>query len=215
MPLLTYADLTATSAVDPAVTVAQRAVLRMKDPQSPMPPGAAPTSSAQDIATIQGWIDAGFPTGECGADGGTNPFDTPPVCTSGLLWTGGEEGGDLMHPGRACITCHLQNGEGEAPIFTVAGTVYPTAHEPNECLSTAVAGATVAIYDADGHVATLGVNANGNFTYVQPGFAYPYTAKVQYQGRERAMTATQTTGDCNSCHTQSGSQGAPGRILLP
>jgi predicted CXXCH cytochrome family protein len=25
----------------------------------------------------------------------------------------------------------------------------------------------------------------------------------------------QTTGDCNSCHTQSGANGAPGRILLP
>ena len=43
----------------------------------------------------------------------------------------------------------------------------------------------------------------------------PFTAKVTYQGRERAMTAPQTSGDCNGCHTQAGANGAPGRITLP
>jgi len=45
--------------------------------------------------------------------------------------------------------------------------------------------------------------------------AMPYTAKVKYNGLERVMVASQTTGDCNSCHTQAGTKGAPGRILLP
>jgi hypothetical protein len=44
---------------------------------------------------------------------------------------------------------------------------------------------------------------------------FPYSAKVSYMGRERAMAAMQTTGDCNSCHTQGGANSAPGRILLP
>ena len=43
----------------------------------------------------------------------------------------------------------------------------------------------------------------------------PFTAKVTHQGRERAMTTTQTSGDCNGCHTQAGANGAPGRITLP
>jgi hypothetical protein len=34
-------------------------------------------------------------------------------------------------------------------------------------------------------------------------------------GRERDMAATQTSGDCNVCHTQSGTMSAPGRIILP
>ena len=215
LSLGSYADLTASSQVDPAVTVAQRAVLRMQDPQSPMPPGAAPSASAADVATIQAWIDAGYPTGECGADGGTNPFDVPPVCSSGSMWLYGEDGGDLMHPGRACIACHLQSGDDGVPIFTIAGTVYPTAHEPNECVSTAAMAATVVITDADLHAVSLGVNASGNFTYYQPGFVAPYTAKVVFEGRERLMSASQTNGDCNGCHTQDGAQGAPGRILLP
>jgi hypothetical protein len=29
------------------------------------------------------------------------------------------------------------------------------------------------------------------------------------------MAAAQTVGDCNSCHTENGAQGAPGRIYLP
>jgi predicted CXXCH cytochrome family protein len=29
------------------------------------------------------------------------------------------------------------------------------------------------------------------------------------------MMTPQETGDCNSCHTEQGRNGAPGRILLP
>jgi hypothetical protein len=43
----------------------------------------------------------------------------------------------------------------------------------------------------------------------------PFHAKVTYMGRERAMATAQTSGDCNSCHTQNGTMSAPGRILLP
>jgi hypothetical protein len=38
---------------------------------------------------------------------------------------------------------------------------------------------------------------------------------VTYMGRERAMVTMQTSGDCNSCHTQNGANAAPGRIVLP
>jgi hypothetical protein len=43
----------------------------------------------------------------------------------------------------------------------------------------------------------------------------PFTAKVTFQGREIVMTTPQTDGDCNSCHTETGANGAPGRIKLP
>ena len=105
-------------------------------------------------------------------------------------------------------------GEGEGPLFAIAGTVYPTAHEPNYCMATGAAGAVVEISDSSGAVHSLTVNTSGNF-YYEGAIAYPYAAKVLFEGRERAMNAVQTSGDCNGCHTQSGSQGAPGRILLP
>jgi hypothetical protein len=40
-------------------------------------------------------------------------------------------------------------------------------------------------------------------------------AKLTYLGRERIMATAQTSGDCNLCHTQSGTSAAPGRIILP
>jgi hypothetical protein len=34
-------------------------------------------------------------------------------------------------------------------------------------------------------------------------------------GKERAMVAAQTDGDCNKCHSEHGASLAPGRIMLP
>jgi hypothetical protein len=61
-------------------------------------------------------------------------------------------------------------------------------------------------------------------TTMIPGgnFFFPIDARppfsgitVRYQGRERRMFSSAPTGDCNSCHTQTGRNGAPGRIVLP
>ena len=43
----------------------------------------------------------------------------------------------------------------------------------------------------------------------------PFRAKVVFAGKERSMGTAQSTGDCNSCHTATGANGAPGRIVLP
>jgi hypothetical protein len=60
------------------------------------------------------------------------------------------------------------------------------------------------------------VNAAGNF-YLGSPITPPFHAKVvnMLNGQERSMVAAQTTRDCNTCHTQSGANGAPGRIMLP
>jgi hypothetical protein len=218
MPLMSYADLAAPSAIDPAVSVAQRSVLRMNDAASPMPPGAGVSVPAADIAVLQAWVDAGLPMGSCDSpDAGPDPFDGPVQCTSGKYWTLGNEGSKYMHPGNACIACHTKEHaeEPEAVIYAVAGTVYPTAHEPDDCVATGVQGATVEVTEADGTVSALAVNSSGNFFLEKAGFVYPYTARVLFDGRERVMHAEQTDGDCNGCHTQDGDYDAPGRILLP
>jgi len=104
------------------------------------------------------------------------------------------------------------------PSFRIAGSVYPTGHEPNDCLGVASTGdVTVEITDNAGKVFSLAVNTSGDFYYPASmgTIALPYHAKVKQGTRERAMSSAQTSGDCNSCHTQTGTSGAPGRITLP
>jgi hypothetical protein len=129
------------------------------------------------------------------------------VCTSGVTWTGGS--GATMAPGRACVACHT-GGEGGA--FSAGGTVYPTAHEPDNC--NGAASASVEITDANGLVVSLLVNAAGNF-YTTAPLAFPIRARVLSGGKQRAMAGAVSSGDCNSCHTQSGLNAAPGRVVLP
>ncbi len=209
MALVTYDDLIATNSS--GITYAQRSLTRMTATTSPMPP-AGPAVSAADIATFQAWVNAGTPMGTCGTTT-SDPLNAAPVCTSGKFYSSrGDDGSSQMDPGEACIACHDQSG-GEAPHFSVAGTVYPTGHEPNLC--DGVAGnATVVITDANSAVYNLTVNSAGNF-YSRATMAFPIRAKVVVGGQERDMASTQTSGDCNSCHTQNGASLAPGRIVTP
>jgi len=100
------------------------------------------------------------------------------------------------------------------PQFEIAGTVFPTAHEPDDCNAENPAGVAVVITGADGQSFELAANRVGNF-FLLERVAMPYTARVISQGRVRAMRTAQRSGDCNGCHTQTGAGGAPGRILLP
>ena len=209
MSLVTYADLTAPAKTDPSQTVAAMCVTRIQSTTAPMPPTPTPALSAADIATFQNWVSAGMPMGNCTS--GTDPLNAPPTCTSGQTWNGGGDGSSRMNPGEACINCHSQSG-GEAPLFALAGTVYPTGHEPDLCYGTTAA--QVIITDAAGNTLTLTPNSAGNFSS-RASVALPYHAKVVANGATRAMSAAQTSGDCNSCHTQNGANGAPGRITAP
>jgi hypothetical protein len=142
----------------------------------------------------------------------TPPTPTNTGCSSGQFYSAIGDGSAGMTPGIACISCHASAGP-EAPQFTAAGTVYASAHEPDNCLGTNL-GASVVITDASGQTYTLPVNAAGNF-YFTGSIPLPFTAKVTNGGNERAMATPQTSGDCNSCHTAQGASGAPGRIMLP
>jgi hypothetical protein len=135
------------------------------------------------------------------------------VCKTGLMWAGGDSESPEMHPGRSCITCHAQEGEG--PSFIAAGTVFPDYREADDCYG--VEGITVELTDASGAVYTTVTNAAGNFFLEseEVSMVMPYTARLTFEGRERRMDAEQASGDCSSCHTQSGANQAPGRILAP
>jgi len=144
---------------------------------------------------------------------GSDPLNAAPICTSNRMWRLGNLGSAAMNPGLACNACHLT--QRRAPLFTAAGTVYPTGHEPDLCnapnLGTQV---TIELHDASGNSATISPNSVGNF-YYQGTLTPPLTASVHYMGRTRTMTTPATSGDCNSCHTQDGTMSAPGRITLP
>jgi hypothetical protein len=152
-------------------------------------------------------------------DLGPDPFDVPVTCSSGVTRDSNESEGELMMPGRACNACHsdFNASTGEAsPIFRFAGTLYPTGHEPDDCVGSAAFGAEVWVTDATGFIFSTKANRSGNFLLeTKHAFVPPYSARVRFQGRERWMLRPQTNGDCNSCHSQDGLMDAPGRIALP
>lgn len=117
-----------------------------------------------------------------------------------------------MDPGHACNSCHTFEEEG--PIFAIAGTLYPTAHEPDDCLGVNDLDVRVVITGSDGTEFTLAPNKSGNFT-LEHAVALPYTAKVVSPKGTRSMLTPQAIGDCNLCHTQQGANGALGRVFLP
>ncbi|MBS2019566.1 MAG: hypothetical protein JST00_42285 [Deltaproteobacteria bacterium] len=216
--MTTYAELAAASKSDPKKSVAALSLDRMRDTKKPMPPsGVAPAS---DVAVLQAWVSAGLPKGSCvapvatdaGADAPatSTDYDTPVVCTSNVRWIFGNIKSQLMHPGVACIECHKKRG----PIYSIAGTVYPTAHEPDDCNGTSSAATTVVITGADGKTLTLPLNGAGNF-FTKTPVAKPYRAKVVSGGKTREMVTPVTDGDCNTCHSVAGSDKAPGRVMAP
>lgn len=168
----------------------------------------------------------------CGsAAGGLSGYgaaDTSLTCASGLVWTRGTSESALMNPGYACRSCHLGNNfNGQNPgnarepekAYFFMGTAYSTQKEADLCAADAVPqGAVVEILDTNDVVQlTLSINEVGNFysSSTTAKVPVPFKARVRANGKVNAMAASQTDGDCNSCHTAGGLNGAPGRITWP
>jgi len=146
----------------------------------------------------------------CDSGGGEDGGDSiTPTGTCSLGRADNIDEGDRMAPGLPCIECHSR---GEGPTFTIAGTVLGASHDGDVC--TGVDSLTVVVTGADGATVEIPTNSVGNFSW-RGNLAKPFTAKVVGPGGENAMTATQSDGDCNSCHTEEGASNAPGRILAP
>lgn len=227
MSLLSYADLTTQKN---GKSYAQLSVERMQD--NTMPPGGGAT--AADIQAFQNWIGAGTPMGACGdVDAGppdttfTDPAAGTCDSTTGNVSQPTCSESKTMNPGMPCIACHSNPSDFSPPCaswseggphFSVAGTVFARGHVPDGCKTdpskVALNQAKVIITDANGVEHTLPVNSVGNF-YFQYSIPKPYQARVAYMGKTRAMSAAQTDGDCNGCHTAQGTNDAPGRIALP
>lgn len=210
-------------------TLAQVSVDRMKAKEMPPAPAAPPEDD--EIAAFAAWVTAGTPknTAACTdappdggappttmADGGTTPDGGDAgtgTCTSGVFWTKGDQGSAEMHPGEACNACHQKLG---GPNLRIAGTVFPSAHEADDCNGSSSTTLLVRITDAKNQVFDLPLNAAGNFRTVgtqRP--RAPFKAMLVDGAKTRAMVGSVTSGDCNSCHTVAGLNGAPGRIMAP
>jgi hypothetical protein len=145
------------------------------------------------------------------------PSTTGTACASGVAWTGGTNESAQMNPGVACRACHLTQDPRKAYFFM--GTVYSSAHEVDLCAAAnPPSDAVVEILDTNDVVKlTLKVNAAGNFysSSTSAGVPTPYRARVRANGKVNVMGSAQTDGDCNSCHTAAGFNGAPGRVTWP
>jgi len=137
-----------------------------------------------------------------GSPGGTAGMGGPCVAT-------GDNRSPTMNAGLDCTGCHG---------FKVAGTLYPALHTASFCDGVDnSAGATIELTDANGARLTLTPNRVGNFfdSDSNTSLVMPYTAVVRTARGTRAMQTKQMVGNCNGCHTESGSNGAPGRIMVP
>ncbi|MFZ5446636.1 MAG: hypothetical protein ACOZQL_42000 [Myxococcota bacterium] len=150
------------------------------------------------------------------------------TCPSGDKWTSGTSESPLMNPGFACQACHLgQNFMGQNPggkrepekAFFFMGTVFDVVRGDDLCApATVPTDAVVEILDTNDVVQlTLPVNAAGNFysSSTSATVPVPYKARVKANGKVNAMASAQSSGDCNTCHTAAGANGAPGRIFFP
>ena len=234
MPLMSYDELMAPAPSDDSRTVAALILDRIQSSDDPMPPSKdGVTVPQEEIDAFQAWIDAGTPkeeTNACASDDDA-PAEITSVCTSDTTWNpkGGnvtlqdeddddDRFGPRMNPGKACIDCHSNKTKDKEPILQIGGTVYPTVREPDLCYGAGNAGAKVVVIDANGTEWPMDVTDTGNFSWGtdQDEIPFPITAKVVLEdGSERVMDTPQDSGDCNSCHTETGDNGAPGRIFLP
>jgi hypothetical protein len=227
VPMLTYGDLAKKSSVDATKTIAELALIRMQSTTIPMPPPPAVGPEPDEIAIFDAWAKAGFPRADKACtdpppDAGTmdaGPLldgavvdggDAGAYCTSGVLWNQANDPSPLMNPGLACNACHQISG---GPNLRIAGSVYTALNEKDLCYGRP--NLTVRVTAADGKIYNLPVNNAGNFFLDKMAPKPPFKAMVIDGNKTRMMQGSVTSGDCNSCHTMAGKNGAPGRIIAP
>jgi hypothetical protein len=167
-------------------------------------PGGDISAHISDPSLVQGYTDT-VPSGVTG------------TCSTDQYWQFRDRESSRMHPGRACLECHISEGEGPRRGFL--GTVQQNVTDSNDCRG--VGDTLVEILDdVDGSVmASTTTNNAGNFiiesALCSGADCPPYRVRLTLDGRTREMFTAQTNGDCMACHTAVGVDGAPGRIVAP
>jgi hypothetical protein len=206
----TYADLRATSKEDPTKDEAQLSVVRMQSSSSPMPPASVQNpASASDVATLQNWINAGYPSGSCPVDGGAPPdagTSGPVDVFSGQPPFAPATGGNTHNAGQNCLSCHNVSST-QAPAFLFGGTLYDASGKP-------VVGAEVRVVDDNGTGYSVHTGPSGTFYKGGSSLATPAHAGARDATNKALMISPVTAGGCSSCHC-TGSSCATTPIHLP
>ena len=184
--------------------------------------GDAPTTAgvASGSSSGPGTEDATTAGATSGGSSGGDPFGGDSVCSRGLEWNMGNKESPFMNPGMACLTCHMQMAPQVSAGSLGGGRVGAAGPGPDLCFGVGgVEGPmVVGITDADMVVTELPVNEGGNFLwdrFEHGTIAFPITVRVVRGAEERVMLTPQMDGNCNNCHTEDGTNNAPGRIVAP
>ncbi len=189
--LVTYSDLMKTAIEDPTKNEAELALARMQSSTSPMPPATFnDPASASDIATVQSWINAGYPSGSCAGDAGLPVSSAVDVFAKATSFTS-QIAGSSHNAGRDCMQCHAGGG-GEAPTFAFGGTLYDGNGK-------AVVGAEIRVVDANGKAASVYTGPEGNF-HSSGTLTMPWHAGARNATSKALMISSLTYGGCNKCH---------------
>ncbi len=128
--------------------------------------------------------------------------------------------------GKACITCH-NDWEGE-DIVAFGGTLFSYIHTPNGKYYKDLSGYTVELIKSDGSIISVITRVRSS-SKGQNDF-YAKTSKASLKDSDKFMIKIKdknkkvintsktlhkasTQRDCNRCHSENGTNGAPGRIL--
>jgi hypothetical protein len=137
-----------------------------------------------------------------------------PVHDSSVEALGGEAPGvpkgPLHRPGQPCVLCH--SGQGNAPTFLLAGTVYVAAGS-----LTPIDGVQVSLIDSLNHQFVATTNCAGNFFVRPQDFSSdaPIWVTMRRDAVFRAMnTAIYRDGSCAGCHSDPASRSATGHVYL-
>lgn len=118
--------------------------------------------------------------------------------------------GPLHRPGQPCLLCHDAKG-GDAPLFTVAGTVYlDRGQDP-------LPDASVQLVDSTGRKFTATTNCAGNFFVTPSDFPVQYPLWVSVSLGEEVSemgSAVFRDGSCASCHTDPAGPTSNGHIYM-
>lgn len=121
------------------------------------------------------------------------------TCASGLMWTDGDKGSSHMYPGRDCIGCHVETGEG--PRYGAAGTLYERPGAPSDCYG--APGGAVELVDEAGSTFVMKTNAAGNFWASRKELAAlsgTFTVTVHAAGRAWPGATPHSDSNCAACH---------------
>lgn len=129
----------------------------------------------------------------------------------------GDDGFQSIHfQGRDCMPCH-SSGEKS---FTSGLTVYTKINGRNESIANVARDARIQLLLDNGKTINYGKgNGYGNFKFTaNQGAINNFTARILDASGKVVNQSAKNSHNvgrlaCNSCHTQSGLSGAPGRIV--